>query len=118
MNKERSTLNKVNQETYGLLFKRLMTDPATAHELADVTGLHIITVQSLMRTLKRHKVVHITDWETDRLDRDTTPVFRMGGGRDKARRRMTRAEIAKRYRERKAASKPQVELAAFFGRPT
>jgi hypothetical protein len=101
MLKERSTMHKVNQEAYALVFKDLLAGPSTAHELADVSGLHIVTMQSLMRTLKKHKVVHIVAWHPNGRGIDTTPVFQLGQGRDVKRRRKTRAQIAADYRERK-----------------
>lgn len=93
--------HKINQETYGRLFRMLLDDPCTAHELSEETGLHIVTAQSLMRTLKKHKVVHVSAWEPDRLGRDATPVYKLGDGRNKPRRRMTHAERQARYREKK-----------------
>lgn len=93
--------HKVNQDTYGRLFRMLLDDPCTAHELAEETGLHIVTAQSLMRTLKKHKVVHISAWEPDRLGRDATPVYKLGDGKNKARRRMTHAERQARHRAKK-----------------
>lgn len=94
-------LHKINQDTYGRLFRMLLDDPCTAHDLSHETGLHIVTAQSLMRTLKKHKVVHVSAWETDRLGRDTTPVYKLGEGRDKPRRRMTQSERQQRYRNKK-----------------
>ena len=102
MNKERGAMNKVNQETYALLFKSLMDEPQSTHELVEVTGLHLVTVQSLMRVLKRHKVIHIFGWDTDRLGRDTTPIFKLGHGRNKPRRKKTAAERQAQYRAKKA----------------
>ena len=95
-------MKKVNQDTYARVFKILLTEPSTAHELAEETGLHSVTVQSLMRTLKKHKVVHVCEWEVDRLGRDVTPVYKLGEGRDKKRRRLTTAERHARSRARKA----------------
>jgi predicted ArsR family transcriptional regulator len=91
-------MNKVNQSTYARVFKLLLHDPATAHEIVEETGLHIITAQSLMRTLRRHRVVHICAWERDSMGRDAIPVYRLGEGKDKARRKMTAAERQAKHR--------------------
>lgn len=99
--KERSTIHKVNQDSYAKLFSALLDGPCTAHELADVTGLHVVTVQDLMRALHRHKVVHISAWEPNSRGIDTTAVFAFGRGRDTKRRKKTRAQVALDYRERK-----------------
>ncbi len=92
---------KVNQNTYCIAIAHLIDFPATAHEIADVTGLHIITAQNFMACFLKHKIVHISAWETDRFDRDCTPVFTFGNGTNKPRRRRTRAQIASDYRDRK-----------------
>jgi predicted ArsR family transcriptional regulator len=94
-------LVKVNQDMYARLLKMLLDDPITAHELAEETGMHIITAQSLMRTMKKHHVVHVCAWEADRLGRDVTPVYKLGGGKDKARHKFTAAERQARYRAKK-----------------
>lgn len=94
-------LVKVNQDMYARLFKILLDDPCTAHDLSEETGMHIITAQSLMRTLKKHKVVHVCAWEADRLGRDVTPVYKLGEGRDKKRHKFTAAERTARYRAKK-----------------
>ena len=93
--------HKVNQSTYARVFKILLNDPVTANEVVEETGLHLVTAQSLMRTLKRHKVVHICAWEPDGLGRDVRPVYRLGPGKDKPRRKMTGAERQARCRARR-----------------
>lgn len=94
---------KINQETYALVFKHLLTEEASAHELADVSGLHSITAQSLMNTLKKHKVVHVCGWDKDTMGRDTTPIYKLGAGKNVSRTRMTRAQVVARYRAKKKA---------------
>lgn len=94
-------MHKVNQDTYAKLFASLLDAPQTCYQLAEETGLHLKTVQDLMRTLHRHKVVHIKGWEPNGRDIDTTPVFAFGKGRDVRRRKRSRAEISAAYRERK-----------------
>ena len=92
---------KVNQDTYARVFSMLLADPITAHEAAEETGMHYVTAQSLMRTLKKHKVVHVSGWEADALGRDTTPIYKLGRGRDKPRHKFTAAERQARSREKK-----------------
>lgn len=92
---------KVNQVMYAKTMRVLLDDPVTAYDIAHETGMHIITAQELMRTFKRHKVVHICEWEKDRLGRDVTPVYKLGAGKDKPRHRFTTAERTARYRAKK-----------------
>lgn len=92
---------KVNQDMYARIFRDLLDGPMSAHDAVEVTGMHILTAQELMRTLKKHKVVHVCAWEKDKLGRDATPVYGLGEGRDKKRARMTASERTARYREKK-----------------
>lgn len=93
-------MHKINQETYARLFKMLLDDPITAHEAAEETGIHIVTAQRLMRILKKHKVVHVTGWEPNGRGIDTTPVYTLGGGKDKPRRKKSSAQRTGEYRAR------------------
>lgn len=93
---------KLNHSTCARVMRMLLDDPVTAHEVVAETGLHVVTAQEFLRTLKRHGVVHIAAWEPDRLGRDATPVYKLGAGRDVPRRKLPGAERARRYRERRA----------------
>lgn len=104
---------KVNQATYALALKELLDTPCTAHDIVEATGLHTVTAQSLMRTLKKYKVVHISAWDTDSLGRDATPVYKLGPGRNVKRRKKSAAERQRQSREKKKmaamiALRPQV----------
>lgn len=96
-------MHKVNQDTYARLFKELLDGPVSAHDAVEATGIHIVTAQRLFRTLKKHKVVHIVAWDTDRRGRDMTPIYGLGAGRDKPRRKKTPAERQRTCRAKKAA---------------
>lgn len=110
MIKERSVIHKVNQECYARVFKALMSEPHTANDLAELSGLSPLTTRDLLRVLKKHKVVHISAWEQDSRGRDMIAVFSLGAGRDKARYKMPRSEIAKRYRAKRKALEEQTTL--------
>ena len=90
--------HKINVLSYAKIFKMLLEIPATVHELSEEVGLHHVTVSRLMRCLHDNNVVHITAWEQDSRDRDTTPIYKFGKGRDKPRRKITGAERSKKYR--------------------
>lgn len=93
--------NKINQESYALIFKALLDDPMSIDMMQDLTGLHRQTLYKLMRCFKRHKIIHICDWEQDTYGRDAKAVYAIGDKKDKPRYCMTHAERAKRYRDRK-----------------
>lgn len=102
---------KVNQDMYARALRMLLDDPITAHDLAEETGMHVVTAQSFMRALQSHEVVHITDWERDSMGRDSTPVYKLGAGKDKPRRKMTAAERQARHRAKKASLQEYVNTA-------
>ena len=62
-----------------------------------------MTAQSLMRTLRKHGVVHVCAWEPDKMGRDRIPVFKLGTGRDKPRRKLTAAQRQARSRAKKTS---------------
>ena len=99
------SMNKVNQEAYAMSIKALMTEPQSFDMLEELTGLHRVTLQRLFRIFKKHKIVHVSGWEQDRRGRDMFPIFTLGAGKDKPRFRMTRSEIAKRYRDKQKMKK-------------
>lgn len=101
---------KVNQATYAKAIKLLIEDTSSAYELAEATGLHTLTAQSLLRCFKEHKLVHISGWDTDGMGRDVTPVYSWGKGRDKPRHKLTDAERQHRYKANKALREAQTLL--------
>jgi predicted ArsR family transcriptional regulator len=97
-------LNKYRKISYVALaktMKLLMDGPATAHEVSEVTGIHVVTAQEWMRSLHKEGCVHIGGWIHDSLGRDTTAVYHLGKGRDKPRHKFTPAERQARHRARK-----------------
>lgn len=81
------------------------THEVTATQLAKEIGLHLITAQSWLRELKANNVVHVGGWLQDSLGRDATPIYRLGDAADVARRKASRADINRRYLEKKRESR-------------
>jgi len=94
-------VRKINHIKLAKTFALLHNGPVTASKLAVEAEVHIVTAQSWLKELRLQGVVHIVEWLPDTLGRDSTPVYALGAGEDVARRRATRAEIMRRYRERK-----------------
>lgn len=93
---------KVNHAAIARALRLLQTQElVTSHEVAEETGLHTVTAQEFMRTLRKFKVVYVASWEKDRLGRDCTPVYCLGDKRDVPRARMTPAQRTERYRKKK-----------------
>jgi hypothetical protein len=99
------TCRKVNQDMYAQIFKLLTERPVTAHDISEKVGMHIVNAQGLMRTFKRHGVVHICSWRQDTRGRDATPVYELGEGFDKPRRKKTDSQRAREYREKLMSDK-------------
>lgn len=94
-------MHKVNQDAYARVLKELIDGPITAYDAVEASGIHIVTAQSLMRTLRKHKAIHVVAWECDKMGRDTTPVYAIGGGRDKPRHKDSPAVRQARSRAKK-----------------
>lgn len=94
-------MRKINHIKMAKTIALLHNGPTTAARLASEAEVHLVTAQSWLRELRQQGVVHITQWQQDNLGRDCIPVYALGKGDDLPRRRTTRSEIMKRYRERK-----------------
>tara|TARA_R110000803_G_scaffold114284_3_gene182747 strand:- start:1671 stop:2045 length:375 start_codon:yes stop_codon:yes gene_type:complete len=92
---------KVGAFTYALLIKHMFDGTLTSRELADVTGLHYVTVLSYTRELHKAKAAHICMWEKDGYGRDSIKVYKLGEGTDAERFRMTSAQKSARHRVKK-----------------
>ena len=104
-------MHKVNQDTYARLISALLDDPCTCFELAEETGLHLVTVQSLIRCFRKHKLVHVSAWDVDKKGRAAVAVYSFGRGKSKPRPKKTGAERTAAYRARKVAEKFNSQLA-------
>lgn len=108
---------KINELLYARMIKMLM-DGCTAYTISDETGLHVITVQSYLRALHKEGAVHIMGWVKNTRGVDSTHIYKLGIAEDKPRAKMTRAEIAKRYRfKQRLRARMQREQAILEARP-
>lgn len=103
-------MQKVNQEIYAKLIKFLINNDATLKQLANESGLHVVTASNLIKTFRKHKLVHICEWEMDKLGRDQTMVIRWGEGKDVKRFKMSGKERQRLCRARKKAITHPVSL--------
>lgn len=98
------TLNKIKAVSYAKLIKYLAKGDYSLYELADLTGLHYLTVCEYTRALHNERAIRITRWDLDGRGRPTLKVFALGPGPDAKRPpAMTHSERAKRYRDAKRA---------------
>ena len=96
-------MTKVNQEIYAKTIKYLMKNDSTLKQLSKETNLNIITMGKLIRVFRKHKLIHVCDWEIDRLGRDQIMVLRWGNGKDAKKFSMSAKERQRLHRARKKA---------------
>jgi predicted ArsR family transcriptional regulator len=96
---------KVNAITQAQLIKLLLEGTYTCVELAEMTGLHYVTVLQYTRELHRAGAAHICAWEKDVRGRDILKIYKLGAGRDAKRQRMTEAQKQARYRAKIQAAR-------------
>lgn len=93
--------HKVNALTFSILCKLMMDGTRTCHELAEDSGLHVLTVYDWTRELHRQGVIHICMWDGE--GRTSTRIFKFGPGKDAKRPLKARSQISAEYRARKRA---------------
>lgn len=94
------TTIKVNAMAYAHLVELMLDGTHSCRELAEITGLHYVTVLDYTRALHRAGAAHICAWEKDKRGRDLIKVYRIGRGRDAKRQRLTAQQRSARYREK------------------
>lgn len=92
---------KLNAILQAQLIKLLLEGTYTCQELADMTGLHYVTVLQYTRELHRAGAAHIAEWEKDWRGRDLAKIYKLGAGKDKPRQKKTQAERQIAYRAKK-----------------
>ena len=98
----RSKQVKMNAILTIRVIKLLYYNEMTAHDVAEETGLHLVTVSRYIREMHKQKMAHIVGWEKDVKGRDATAVWKFGRGMDKPRARATAAERQRTYKQRLA----------------
>ena len=92
---------KVNAMSYAKLMQLLMQGTRTCKELAEETGLHIMTIYDYTYYLHKANVIHICMW--DGTGRQQTRIYMLGDKADAPRPSKSRQQIAEEYRARKSA---------------
>lgn len=78
----RRKMVKVGALTYAQLIKHLLEGVHSCAELAELTGLHYVTVLEYTRELHRAGAAHITAWGCDARGRSTLKIYQLGQGKD------------------------------------
>lgn len=93
---------KVGALTYAQLILHMLEGNYTCQELAELSGLHYVTVLQYTRELHRAGAAHISSWEKDDHGRDALKVYKIGAGKDAKRQKMSQAERQARSRAKRA----------------
>lgn len=94
-------LIKINAISQAQLIKFLWEGNYSCLELAELTGLHYVTVLQYTRELHGAGAAHISGWEKDARGRDIIKIYKLGPGKDKARHRKPATERSAAYRAKK-----------------
>lgn len=91
---------KINAFTQARMIALMIDGLLSCAELAEDTGLHVVTVQHYTRELHRAGACYIDHWEKDLLGRDSIKIYKLGKGRDAKRAKLTPAQRTARYRRK------------------
>ena len=80
---------KVGALTYAQLILHMLEGVHDCKALAELTGLHYVTVLQYTRELHAAKAAHICAWDKDGRGRDAIKIYKIGQGRDAPRARKT-----------------------------
>lgn len=102
-NNKGKSIIKINAFIQGVLIKHLLEGVYSCRELAEITGLHYVTVQEYTRELHRAGAAHISSWEKDSRGRDVIKIYKIGVGKDAEREKLNGAQRQERLREKRKA---------------
>lgn len=91
---------KVGALTYAQLILHMLEGVHDCRALAELTGLHYVTVLQYTRELHAAKAAHICAWDKDGRGRDSIKIYKIGTGRDAPRARKTPGQRSQTYRAR------------------
>jgi hypothetical protein len=94
---------KVGALSYAQLVLHMLDGNYNCQELAELTGLHYVTVLQYTRELHAAGAAHIASWDKDGRGRDSIKVYKIGPGRDAKRAKMSPAQRTARYRVKQTA---------------
>jgi DNA-binding IclR family transcriptional regulator len=104
---------KMGAICYAQMCAAMIPGDMTCQELAEETGLHIVTVYQYCRELHRFGAAHISRYLPDARGRHLIKVYKLGQGKDAPRKKLTHAQRQQRMRDkRKALNDPLLRLAA------
>lgn len=98
---------KLNAVMFTMMLEELMAGPCRAQDLADYTGMSMLTVQRTIRVMHRRKVIHIKAWEKDVRGAWTCKVYQLGEGKDAPK---PKPKLSTEYESRRLAKDRQARM--------
>ena len=92
---------KINAISQAQLIKAMLDGAYSCAELAEITGLHYVTVLQYTRELHAAGAAHICMWEKDIHGRDAIKVYKIGEGKDAKRQKLSAAQRQARSRSKR-----------------
>ena len=89
---------KVNAIAYAKMCAAMIPGDLTCQELADETGLHLVTVYQYTREMHAAGAAHIARYEPDTRGRHIIKIYKLGAGRDAKRVRQSAADRQAKHR--------------------
>lgn len=96
---------KMGAFSYALMLKYMDEGVYSCADLAEMTGLHLVTVYQYTREIHAAGVAHIALYEPDARGRHNIKVFKLGAGKDAKKPRLSGRARQARCREKKDAIK-------------
>ena len=93
---------KVGAISYAQLIKHMLEGTYSCKELAEITGLHYVTVLQYTREMHAAKACHISSWDKDARGCDSIRVYKLGKGVDAKRQIKSASQTKAEYRARQA----------------
>jgi hypothetical protein len=103
---------KLNAVMFSIMLEDLLRGPCTAQEIADSSGMALLTTQKTLRAMYRRGVVHISGWELDAAGRCTVRVFALGEGKDARKPIKRRSELNRKYRANRVMREAQTAFSS------
>lgn len=98
---------KMGAISYGAMCRLMCEGVYSCAEIAEMTGLHYVTVLQYTREIHKAGAAHIASWETDSRGRDCVRIYKLGEGAD-AKRKTPRGKAKVNATAR--AKRSQIEL--------
>lgn len=92
---------KINAISQAQLIKFLWDGDHSCMTLAEMTGLHYVTVLQYTRELHAAGAAHISTWEKDTRGRDIVKIYKLGPGKDAKREKKPATVRSAAYRAKK-----------------